>query len=141
MLDSLYAIWCELGNLLGVLLAGALLVAVQEIRKRVQKQMETADKKLDAVTTTINEVAKTTNGRLDEALAAVAAAREDAQAYRLLAERWASIIKALNATPEGRTALDTVMQHQRLSIHDSAFDEMLSRLLHIPPPPPGGRYD
>jgi hypothetical protein len=70
MLDSLYAIWCELGNLLGVLLAGALLVAVQEIRKRLQKQMETADKKLDAVTATVTEVARVTNGRLDDALKA-----------------------------------------------------------------------
>jgi ATP/maltotriose-dependent transcriptional regulator MalT len=134
-------LWSEVANFLGLLLAGAILVAVQELRKRMQKQLDTADTKIEAVTATVTEVARVTNGRLDEALAAVAAAREDAQAYRLLAERWASIIKALNATPEGRTALDTVMQHQRLSIHDSAFDEMLSRLLHIPPPPPGGRYD
>jgi ATP/maltotriose-dependent transcriptional regulator MalT len=134
-------LWSEVANFLGLLLAGAILVAVQELRKRMQKQLDTADTKIEAVTATVTEVARVTNGRLDEALAAVAAAREDAQAYRLLAERWASIIKALNTTPEGRTALDTVMQHQRLSIHDSAFDEMLSRLLHIPPPPPVGRYD
>ena len=86
MLDSLYAIWCELGNLLGVLLAGALLVAVQEIRKRLQKQMETADKKLDAVTATVTEVARVTNGRLDEALKAAADAAETATKFRLLWE-------------------------------------------------------
>ena len=140
MLDSLYAIWCELGNLLGVLLAGALLVAVQEIRKRLQKQMETADKKLDAVTATVTEVARVTNGRLDEALKAAADASETATKFRLLWEAEHRLLVELNTIPEGRALLDAVAQRHRVVIHDEDLNTVLKRLI-LTPPTEGGHHD
>ena len=140
MLDTLYAIWCELGNLLGVLLAGALLVAVQEIRKRLQKQMETADKKLDAVTATVTEVARVTNGRLDEALKAAADATECATKFRLLWEAEHKLLTELNALPEGRALLDSIAKRHRIVVHDEALNEVIHRLLRTPPGD-GGKHD
>jgi hypothetical protein len=154
MLDTLYAIWCEIGNLLGVLLAGAILVAVQELRKRMQKQLDKADTKIEAVTATVTEadtkidavaatvteVARVTNGRLDEALKAAGEAREEAQKYRLLADRWYRLLCELNASPEGRALLDTVAKRYRVAVKDADLDDVLNRLLHVPPTE-GGRYD
>jgi ATP/maltotriose-dependent transcriptional regulator MalT len=140
MLDTLYAIWCELGNLLGVLLAGAILVAVQELRKRMQKQLDKADTKIEAVAATVTEVARVTNGRLDEALKAAGEAREEAQKYRLLADRWYRLLCELNASPEGRALLDTVAKRYRVAVKDADLDDVLNRLLHVPPHE-GGSYD
>jgi hypothetical protein len=123
----------EAAQLVGVVLSMALLYALQVVRKRFEKQ-------LDRTETKINEVAVVTNGRLEKAMEDRAAAIESAQAYRLLAERWCQIVKELNTTPEGRTALDGVMQKYRTHVHDTAFEELLSRLMHQPPSS-GGTYD
>ena len=123
----------EAAQLAGVFLSVALLYALQVIRKRFEKQLDRTESK-------VNEVAVVTNGRLEKALEDRAAAIESAQTYRLLAERWCQIVKELNATPEGRAALDSVMQKHRLVVKDTAFDELLARLMHQPPSP-GGTYD
>jgi len=133
-------LWSEFANLLGLLLAGAVLVAVQELRKRMQKQLDRADTKIEAVTATVTEVARVTNGRLDEALKAAGEAREEAQKYRLLADRWYRLLCELNASPEGRALLDTVAKRYRVAVKDADLDDVLNRLLHVPPHE-GGRYD
>ena len=124
----------EAANLFGLFLSFAVLYALQVVRKRFEKQLDRTEAKVD-------EVAVVTNGRLEKAMEERAAAIESAQTYRLLADRWCQIIKELNATPEGRAALDSVMQRYRTHVHDTAFEELLSRLMHTPPPPPGGSYD
>ena len=124
----------EAAQLFGLFLSVAVLYALQVVRKRFEKQLDRTETKID-------EVAVVTNGRLEKAMEDRAAAIESAQAYRLLAERWCQIVKELNATPEGRAALDGVMQKYRTHVHDTSFEELLSRLMHTPPPPPGGSYD
>jgi hypothetical protein len=65
--------------------------------------------------------------------------RDEAQKYRLLADRWYRLLCDLNATSEGRMLLDAIATRQRVVIKDADLDAVLHRLLHVPPE--GGSYD
>ena len=134
-------------QLAGVALSVVLVYAVQEIRKRFQKQLDRTETTINAVAQTatstqtkVDQVAVVTNGRLEKALADLAEMRDEAQKWRLMAERWCQIVRELNSTPQGRAVIDEVMQKNRSLVHDSSFDELLARMMHIKPPP-GGSYD
>ena len=109
----------ELQALIGTLitaLVGALIAYLEKFRRD-----------LAANTTKTEEIRQQTNGTL-------AAARNDAQKYRAVAERLSWIVREVNALPEGRALLDQVMTKHRAVVHDSDYETLISRLMREAPP-------
>ena len=85
--------------------------------------------KIDANTRITKQVEAQTNGELQKA-------RNLAQKYRFAYDRAARVgkeqrwlIGELQRTEEGREMIDRIMQRRRAIIHDSDYDELVTRLL------------
>ena len=126
-------IWLAIGSIILAFVGavGAVItMSVGYLRKKfalMEAQLDTQLRALEANTEITQNVEKATNGNLIRY-------RNEAQKYRLLAERYRRIVKLINATEAGRKLIDQVMQGERHEAADPAFDELERRLMEPPSP-------